>query len=160
MANLLSPVCALPSHGCPIVPSPILHLRPEQPFNQYNHHGLATRCVQAQQSVLRHMGGWNMCVNLHWQTCGILGKLPGQGGRTLQFSIAPKDLDVGIFHNPRKCVGGCGNGYAISDVYYAEVCVVSHMCKNREQLFRLGYGDPFECDFDQRAFDELGGWLQ
>ena len=138
---------------------PILHPLPEQPFNQDNH-GLATRCVRAQQNVLRHMGGWNMCVNLHWQTCGILGKLPGQGGRTLQFSIAPKDLDVGIFHNPRECVGGCGNGYAISDVYYAEVCVVSHVCKNREQLFRLGYGDPFECDFDQRAFDELRGWLQ
>lgn len=131
---------------------------PEKPFDQDNR-GLATRCVRAQQNVLRHMGGWNMCVNLHWQTCAVIGQLPGQNSRTLQFSIAPKDLDVGIFDHPRNCIGGCSNGYAISDVYFAEVCVVSHVCRNRERLFQLEYGEGFECDFDRRAFDELRGWL-
>ena len=101
-----------------------------------------------------------MCVNLHWQACALNGALPGQHGRTLQFSIAPKDLDVGIFDHPLDCVGGCGSGYAVSDVYYAEVCVVSHVCKNRDELFRLGYGDPFVCDLDEHAFGQLREWLE
>ena len=85
--------------------------------------------------------------------------LPGQRGKTLQFSIAPKDLDVHIFEDPGSCVGGCGSGYAISDVYFAEVCVVSHVCHNRDELFTLGYGDHFECDLDEGAFSELQRWL-
>ena len=130
----------------------------ETPFNQDNA-GLAHRCVQAQQNVLRHMGGWNMCVNLQWQTCALQGRLPGQRSKVLQFSIAPRALDVGIFDHPAGCVGGCANGYAISDVYFAEICVYSHVCRNRDRLFALDYGDPFECDFDESAFKQLQGWL-
>ena len=45
--------------------------------------------------------------------------------------------------------------YAIPDVYFAEVCVISHACRNRRELFRLDVGTLFECDFDERAFLEL-----
>ena len=48
----------------------------------------------------------------------------------------------------------------ISDVYFAEVCVVSHVCKNREKLFQLDYGDPFVCEFDHAAFMQLRSWLE
>ena len=93
------------------------------------------------------------------QTCAARGHLPGQRSKTLQFSIAPKNLDVGIFEHPSQCVGGCGNGYAVSDVYYVEVCVYAHVCRNRDRLFSLEYGDEFECDFDEQKFAELRGWL-
>ena len=46
----------------------------------------------------------------------------------------------------------CGNGYAVSDVYYTEVCVMSHICRNRDALFKLRVGELFECDFDEAAF--------
>ena len=126
----------------------------EGPFYQDNN-GLARRCVDANENVLRVMGGWNMCVNLQWQTCAIKGLLHGQGNRKMHFSIAPKDLDMNIFRNPWACVGNCETNYAISDVYFVEICVISHVCKNREELFALEVGELFECDLDEAAFREL-----
>ena len=78
----------------------------------------------------------------------------------MHFSIAPKDLDVGIFENPSSCIGGCDNGYAVSDVYFVEVCVASFVCHNRAELFRLDYGDLFQCDLDEDAFMELDDVLR
>ena len=49
----------------------------------------------------------------------------------------------------------CAHTYAISDVYFAEVCVVSHVCRNRARLFSLEVGELFECDIDEGAFREL-----
>jgi hypothetical protein len=128
--------------------------QPEGPFYQDNA-GLASRCVQANQNVLRVFANWNMCTNLQWQTCAMKGLLPGQDRRMMQFSIAPKDLDAGLFESPEYCVGDCSYNYAISDVYFAEVCVTSHVCKNREELFNLEVGTLFECEFDEHAFLEL-----
>ena len=123
-----------------------------------DNNALAARCVDANENVLRVMGGWNMCVNLMWQTCAVKGLLHGQGPqRHLRFSIAPRDLDVRLFDNPPKgCVnGGCDRGYAVSDVYYAEICVLSHICKNREQLFQLDVGQNFVCDLDEGGYRGL-----
>ena len=88
------------------------------------------------------------------------GKLHGQFGRMMQFSIAPKDLDLRLFENPEYCVGDCAYNYAISDVYFAEVCVTSHVCRNRDELFNLEVGTLFECDFDEHAFLELRDLLK
>ena len=79
----------------------------------------------------------------------------------MRFSIAPAALDVSLFNNPPNgCVnGGCDRGYAVSDVYYAEVCVLSHICSNREALFQLAVGQLFVCDFDEVAFRELSSIL-
>ena len=120
-----------------------------------NNNELAAICTQANENVLRVMGGWNMCVNLHWQTCAVKGLLHGQGGRELHFSIAPGALDVGLFDRPpnNQCVnGGCSEHYAVSDVYYGEVCVLSHICRNGAVLFSLEVGEPFVCDLDEAAF--------
>ena len=126
----------------------------EGPFYQDNG-GLARRCVEANENVLRVTSGWNMCMNLHWQLCAVQGRLHGQSNGRMHFSIAPKDLDIGIFESPESCIGGCDGGYAISDVYFAEVCVLSHICKNRAELFRAEVGTIFECDFDRASFLEL-----
>jgi hypothetical protein len=131
----------------------------EGPFYQDNK-GLANRCTDANENVLRVMGGWNMCLNLQWQTCAMHGRLHGQGNKKMHFSIAPKDLDIDIFRNVQQCVGGsCDVSYAISDVYFGEVCVTSQVCRNKEELFALEVGDLFECDFDQAGFQELRSML-
>ena len=129
----------------------------EGPFFQFNVE-LARRCVQANQNVLRVLSGWNMCTNLAWQFCAMKGLLHGQRNRQMRFSIAPKNLDVNTFRNPPQCENDrnhCAHTYAISDVYYAEVCVVSHVCRNRARLFSLEVGELFECDIDEGAFREL-----
>ena len=82
----------------------------------------------------------------------------GQRNRQMRFSIAPKNLDVNTFRNPPQCDNDrnhCAHTYPISDVYYAEVCVVSHVCRNRARLFSLEVGELFECDIDESAFREL-----
>lgn len=105
---------------------------------------LARQCVQANENVLRVMGGWNMCVNLQWQLCAAKGLLHGQGtAAQMRFSIAPSALDVRLFDNPPKgCVNNnCGGGYAVSDVYCAltdstpcrwesgpALCLCAHHC--------------------------------
>lgn len=76
------------------------------------------------------------------------------------FSIAPKALDVGIFDNPSWCVGDCWWAYAVSDVYFAEVCALSHICDNKHELFTLDVGTPFQCEFNQGAFFELRNILK
>jgi hypothetical protein len=76
----------------------------------------------------------------------------------MMFSIRPSSLSLRGFEHPSE---GCFNGpngqcgpttYAVSDVYYAEICVLSAVCRNGEQLFRLGVGELFECDFDPSKF--------
>ena len=132
----------------------------EGPFYQDNN-GLAWRCVEANENVLRVMGGWNMCVNLQWQMCAIKGLLHGQGNRKMHFSIAPKDLDMNIFRKPWSCVNGnCDSHYAISDVYFVEVCVINHVCRNKAELFALQVGELFECDLDEAAVLEMEGLLK
>ena len=41
---------------------------------------------------------------------------------------------------------------AISDVYFVELCVLSHVCANRDEIFELGVGQIFVCDFEEDAF--------
>ena len=147
------------------------------------------RCVEASQNILRVMGTsegvWNMCLNLYWIGCAIQGALPGQrskrqpgatqlansvgvrghGGK-MMFSIKPSSLSLYGFEHPSEgCFSGpngeCGpKTYAVSDVYYAEICVLSSVCRNGEQLFRLSVGELFECDFDPAKFIGLRSLLR
>ena len=36
-------------------------------------------------------------------------------------------------------------------VFFWEVCFFSHVCKNKEELFRVEVGESFHCDFDAAA---------
>lgn len=59
---------------------------------------------------------------------------------------------------PAGCVNGAcdEHHYAVSDVFYVEACLISAVCKNRNELFTtLGVGEDFVCDFDEEAYDQL-----
>ena len=93
--------------------------------------------------------------------------LPGQNSMTIQFAWPPNTLSMLL----REGVFGTCHGYtdapcampwvgfANDDIYYLEVCLYSQVCSNREQLFTLGRGDPWECGVDPDGFAELKGWL-
>ena len=98
-----------------------------------------------------------------WQVCAARGLLPGQGGVGMRFSSRPGDLEVygqkplGQCRGwrPQLVQGDCNDGYATDAIFFLEVCLFSHLCKNTHELFSLNVGDFFVCDFDFSAFDEL-----
>ena len=72
----------------------------------------------------------------------------------LHFSIAPRDLDVRVFERASEC-DDWGCYYSVEDVYYAEVCILHHICRNGAALFDLDVGEFFECDFDGARLIEM-----
>lgn len=123
---------------------------------------LVSACRSAGLNLLR-IGEWNMCKNVEWMVCALSGKLcPGctgslSGGGEIVFSLAPKSLDVAPFYSGRypRC---CGN-YAENDIYYLEVCVLSAVCRNRDELWRAEVGTVFRCHFDETAYAAMQGKL-
>ena len=127
---------------------------------------LATRCVAANRNVLRLLDGaapWDMCQNLQWQMCALLGRLPMQDGAQVSFATAPRDarlewwVDPDHTHPTYKPVA---DGYALSDVYFAELCVTYTLCANRAELWSLDVGEMFVCEFDEPSFWNLARQLQ
>ena len=136
---------------------------------------LARRCVEANLNILRIMfscdscvgsrAGWNMCRNLQWVACAAQGRLPGQGSAKIRFAKAPKELDMRDMDDPHRLRSSFPGGddgwhYAVSDVYFGEVCVLSTICRNSWQLFSVERGEDFECDFDEEGFRRLQASLQ
>ena len=120
---------------------------------------LISACRSANLNLLR-IGNWNMCRNIEWMFCAISGSLaPGahgslNGGGEIIFSLAPKELDVVPF-----CRGtyfrAMGGTYAENDIYYLEVCVLSAICSNRNELFQANRGSLFRCRFDKAGYAKL-----
>jgi len=140
---------------------------------------LAHRCVEANFNILRIMfscpdcvgarAGWNMCANLQWVLCAVRGLLPGQGSSAeIRFAKPPKELDTRAMDNP-DLIEDPGDGwwgephwerYAVSDVFYGEVCVLSTVCRNAWQLFSVNRGETFVCDYNEAGYRELANILQ
>ena len=94
---------------------------------------------------------WNMCTNIEWQSCLVQGLLPGQTGRTprhndAQFAVAPKDMTMEEMRNPSVFT---------SPIFYWEVCFFNQVCTNRDELFRVGVGESFSCNFSLARHNEL-----
>jgi len=145
-----------------------------QDFNQE----LARRCVEANLNILRIMfscteckgarAGWNMCRNLQWVACAVQGRLPGQSSNAVRFAKPPKELDTRWLDNPDLVTGPPGdrwwfephyNHYAVSDIFFGEVCVLSTICHNSWKLFTVERGEQFMCDFDVDGFRRLAAML-
>ena len=116
---------------------------------------ISGNCIASNKNVLRllsHNKPWNMCQNLEWLMCAANGSLPGQGSRRMHFADAPKSLDT---HNDFWEGEEWVQRYAVGDVYYLEVCMLSQLCKNSNELFSVKVGEYFECDLDRGRFEEL-----
>ena len=97
----------------------------------------ATACVRNNLNILSLYGDrvpYNICRNLEWQVCAAIGQIPGQGGKTILFAKAPKELfpDEDNGKGLGQCEGwvpaqrpvGGIYGYATVDIFYLEVCLV------------------------------------
>ena len=125
---------------------------------------LVTRCVGANLNILRLMIGYNMCSNLQWVVCALRGNLSGQGGQPLlKFAHAPRDLDVRDLADPARRNGWWTepheSHYAVSDVYFAEIIIISTVCANSWRLFSVRRGESFECEWSESGWHELASAL-
>mmetsp|Transcript_39965 Transcript_39965/g.97062 ORF Transcript_39965/g.97062 Transcript_39965/m.97062 type:complete len:464 (+) Transcript_39965:28-1419(+) len=115
-------------------------------------HGAA--CVQQNYNILSLYGTevpYNLCRNLEWQGCAAKGELHGQRSKTIIFSFAPKKLRVDGGRYPLGSCNsyaplGCESGYASGDIFYLEVCIYSRICGNRNSLWYLNAGEPWQCE--------------
>ena len=120
-------------------------------------------CIAANLNVLAIFDNehpYSLCKNLEWQVCAALGRLPGQGSRTIRFATEPGGLILAEGPHPfGRCRGhspkGCKIGYSSDDIYYLEICLFSQLCDNGEQLFHLEVGDDFNCKFSAARLNEL-----
>ena len=77
------------------------------------------------------------------------------GGGEIVFSLAPNSLDVVPFYRGTYFKPMGPGTYAEDDIYYLEVCVLSAVCANREEIFSAGVGGVFRCRFDEAGYAEL-----
>jgi hypothetical protein len=100
--------------------------------------------------------GWNMCRNLEWVVCAIQGHLPNQGEGKIRFATTPRlNIENYIFAEVGCSNEDCAHGYSVDDIFFVEVSLISYLCKNRDEVFKLEVGDDFDCDFDMAALDRL-----
>lgn len=130
----------------------------------------ARNCVSANVNILSLYGNrvpYNSCRNLEWQTCAALGKLPGQGAQgSIIFSKAPITLDPRStsdkpfgqcrgWRSPEANALGCATGFATDDIFFLEVCTYHKLCANRDELWTLHAGEPWQCELSPAGFREL-----
>lgn len=128
----------------------------------YSNQEMSRRCIATNHNILRLQRHWDMCTNLEWQLCAAKGLLPGQQGRGIAFSTAPKTLSIGEWHNPTTwpCQQGCPpSHYSVGDVYFAEIAVYNQICRGAAQLFEVGRGEEMQCDVDEVRFHDLANRL-
>ena len=123
-------------------------------------------CNGAELNILR-IRNWNMCRNLQWMMCAVQGRLAPQykssrsappNGGEIVFSLAPKDLELKPFNEnayPRCC-----GDYAENDIYYLEVCVLSEICANSDEMWRAVMGDTFRCQVSIEKYRSMQDALQ
>jgi len=124
-------------------------------------------CVRANLNILSLYwpAQYNICRNLEWMMCAVMGTLPGQGNKLIRFAFAPGALEVdGGPHPLGSCTGyhpqGCWDmGYASSDIFYLETCIFATICSNGDELFSLKEGEDWQCKLSEDGFSRLKDWL-
>ena len=110
-------------------------------------HAIAAGCAQTNLNIMRVAQGWSMCMNLEWLLCATRGLLPGMGDeRIIYFASAPNSL-----RNDDKALDNKGNWYNSGIVFFLEVCLLTQVCRNSEELLRVSRGDAFVCDLGDAA---------
>lgn len=113
-------------------------------------HAIAAGCVEGGYNIMRVAQGWSMCMNLEWLLCATRGLLPGTGDtRTIYFAVAPRSLKF-----DDKALDNKGAWYNSGIVFYLEVCMLTQVCTNADELLRAQRGEAFVCNLgtaDSRA---------
>lgn len=153
---------------------------------------VARCCTMANFNILNMISQrvpYNLCRNLEWQVCAVLGKLPGQpaGDRSIRFANAPLELEVepissrsgsgpGARQARRRCdlnatnttrnaagnstvVYKPGYAYSLSDIFHLELCMFNQICTNGHEIFNLKVGEAFVCNFSHERFTALANVL-
>ena len=124
---------------------------------------LLLRCPLSLSELFGDAIPYNICRNVEWQVCAAMGRLNGQGGDSIRFAYAPKDLrGDGIGGCQGYAPRGCrrwDDGYASLDVFYMETCLFSQICRNRDSLWSVGAGQDWRCELDHEGWEQLRRWL-
>mmetsp|Transcript_36457 Transcript_36457/g.116120 ORF Transcript_36457/g.116120 Transcript_36457/m.116120 type:complete len:147 (+) Transcript_36457:163-603(+) len=79
----------------------------------------------------------------------------------MEFAVAPRDMDLSRHRSPVECIAGpCDSHFSVDNVYFAEVCLLSTVCSNQDELFSLDAHQPFRCTFDPFQFHQLASSLE
>ena len=123
-------------------------------------HAIAHGCVEAGMNVMRVAGGaWDMCANLEWLVCATRGQLPGQYGdgaprnRKIYFATEP-----GSLRTSEGTLRNSGAWYNSDSVFYIEVCLLSQICRNGDELLRTQGDKPFICDLGDAVSRGRAAW--
>jgi len=103
-------------------------------------------CRNAHINILR-IGSWTMCRNTEWMMC-VLQRKVGSAQGEIVFSLAPGGLEMDVFMMDP-------DNFAENDVYFLEVCILSEVCSNNQELFAADVGALFVCKFDRSRWDAL-----
>jgi len=118
---------------------------------------LLDACTRANRNILRVSAlhqkkqSWDMCQNTEWVICAARGELPNQGG-TIHFAVPPSRIDPAeqdAFRAYRSNILRWSAHYEIDTIswtfYEVELCILTLLCDNHEQMWALERGQPFKC---------------
>ena len=121
--------------------------------------------------------------------CAAKGKLHGQGvGNEIRFAYPPGRLTIApgktpadaidapglpklpakgwIAHQPlgatnsySQCSGGPSRCYWSGDIFHLEVCLLSAICDNGAEIFKLELGQAWHCKLSEARLKRLKGWM-
>jgi len=140
------------------------------PFNTLEYNllqacGAANRNILRVSAVAQATTSWDMCANVEWVVCAAKGKLPNQG-KTIEFSTPPGSLDGHLaptYREYRSNILRSSANYEIDMMawtyYVNEICFLSELCDNADELWSLKRGEPWVCKHtpagEQRLKDSL-----
>lgn len=120
--------------------------------------GASVACQRTAHAILTLIGdapAFSVCRNLEWALCALRDALPGQvPGSGIAFATAPQELSARWLVEDAE--SGPGPRYNSSLVFVLEACIVSTVCTNGADIFKLRAGKTFRCEgIDQRALERL-----
>ena len=128
---------------------------------------LLDACTRANRNILRVSAlyqkelAWDMCHNTEWVICAARGALPNQG-QTIQFAVPPSRIDPtdqDIYRTYRANILRWSAHYEIDTIswtfYEVELCILTLLCDNHEEMWALERGQPFKCKVSDDGHERL-----
>lgn len=129
-------------------------LKPAAPAGRGDHKRV---CIERNYNVLSLFSdapSYDVCRNLEWLVCAAKGALPGQQGEGIIADPPPQSVGLDVLWKQSMLRGAAGR-YSPSAIYPLEVCALSALCSNREELFQLRAEEQFRCRLAPGALGRL-----